>query len=675
VLARFLNPQSIALVGGRECAIAIKRTLEFGFTGKIWAVHPSREELGGILTVKSVADIQGPIDAAFVAVKREPTIEVVRQLRAKNCGGAVIYAAGFAEAGAANLQADMLKAADGMPLMGPNCYGFVNGLSRVALWPDEHGIKVRDTGVAILTQSGNIACNLTFTRRELPLAAIFTLGNQADVDLARMVQALVQDPRITAIGMHVEGVKDIHAFSIALAEAHGNKPIVVLKTGRSEKGAKVALSHTASLSGADQLYDALFTRYGVARVSSVTALAETLKLLHHGGPLKGAHLVSHSCSGGEAALIADMAVGRNVSFPPFDEATKPKIRASLNEFVSLENPFDYHTFIWGDGEKLQATFTASLSGGFDCGILILDTPNLPHMNSAAWYVTSRAWIAAARANGARAVVVASMPESVPDQMAAELAEAGIAPMHGLDDCLTALEAAAMIGENWSRDEEWAVVAPVNELNGKSSLLTEHAGKRLLGKYGLSAPKGKTSKPADAPKIAAALGFPVALKISSDSIAHKTEAGGVHLNLSSKAEVKSVAAKLTKLGSEVLVEKMVEGAVAELILGVKRDPQFGLSLVVGAGGILAELLRDTATLILPATRLEIVRALKSLRVWKLIEGFRGRRGDQEAVIKAVEAVARFAADHAHELEELDVNPLFVLAKGAIAGDALIRMRYP
>jgi acyl-CoA synthetase (NDP forming) len=700
-LSRFLNPHTIVFVGGNECAVAVTRTREFGFTGKIWAVHPGREELGGIRCVKSVDEIEGPIDAAFIAVRREPTIEIVRTLRKKDCGGAVVYAAGFAEAGSADLQEQLLKAADGMPLMGPNCYGFVNGLSRVALWPDEHGIKLRDTGVAIITQSGNIACNLTFTRRELPLAAIYTIGNQADVDIARMVEALCDDPRITAIGLHIEGLKDIAAFASAASKARKlKKPIVALKTGKSEQGAKVTLSHTSSLSGADQLYDAMFERYGVARVNTVTALAETLKFLHHGGPLAGATLVSHSCSGGEAALIADMALGRKVSFPPFNPQTKPKVAASLNEFVSIDNPLDYHTFIWNDEAKLTSTFTATLSGGFHCGVLILDTPTLPHMDSAPWYTTARAFTAAARANQARAVVVASLPENMPEYMAGELSAHGIAPMMGFDDMLTAVEAAATIGANWlretppsyrhpaplirhprkGRDPAHSHALPQDQSEIPASagmadvrLLTEFEGKSLLMQFGVTVPEGVVCKCIDAGKTATKLGFPVVVKTSSESIAHKTEAGGVALNLRSEAEVTAAAKSMAPLGPELLVEKMVQGAVAELIIGIKRDPQFGLALVVGAGGILTELLKDTATLLLPTNRAEITRALQGLRVWQLVQGYRGKKGDTESVIQAIEAVAAFAAAHETTLEELDINPLFVLPQGALAVDALIRMR--
>jgi acetate---CoA ligase (ADP-forming) len=681
-LSRLLNPTSIAFIGGNECAIAIKRTLELGFTGKIWAVHPKREELSGIATVKSVEDIDGPIDAAFIAVKRETTVEVVRTLRKKNCGGAVIYAAGFAEAGATELQAEMLRAADGMPLLGPNCYGFVNSLSKAALWPDEHGIKAHEKGVAIITQSGNIACNFTFTLRALPLVAIFAIGNQADVDIARLLSALAEDPRITAIGLHIEGLKDISSFATAAEKCRVNrKPVIALKSGASEQGARTAMSHTSSLTGSDALYNALFLRHGIARMPGITAFAETLKFLHH-GPLLGNTLVSLSCSGGEAGLAADLAMGRGVTFPPFNAATKSKTTATLNEFVAIDNPLDYHTFIWGDEEKLRNTFTAVLSGGFDCGMLILDFPP-PHSDPTQWHKTARAFTAAAKANNARAAITSTLPECMPLELAEKLMADGIAPMMNLNDAITAFEAAAFIGLNWSlprspdrhpgkgRDPASPPTLHV-EKSGNPSFagMTEFEGKVLLGTFGLNVPKGMLCQPADAVNVANTLGYPIVLKISSAAIQHKTEVGGVALNLHNATEVEAAAIRLSKLGDEVLVERMVTGAVAELIIGLKRDPQFGLALVIGAGGVLTELLKDSATLLLPTDRTEIEAACRSLKCWKLIEGFRGKSGDQEAVFISIEAVASFAAAHGNDVSELDINPLLVLKQGTVAVDALI-----
>ena len=673
-LRPLLEPRSIVFVGGAECDVAIRKTLGLGFTGKIWAVHPKRQQLGGVATVKSASDVEGPVDAAFIAVKREPTVEVLRTLRSKGLQGAVIYASGFAETGDTGLQDELLAAADGIPLMGPNCYGFVNGLSRVALWPDEHGIVPGESGVAIITQSGNMACNLVTTMRGLPVALTCAIGNQADVDMAQLVESCARDPRITAIGLHIEGLRDVAAFARAAAVARElRKPIVVLKTGRSEQGARVTMSHTSSLSGADALYDALFRRYGVARVKSVSALVETLKFLHCGGAIADSRLVSMSCSGGEAALAADMALDRAVSFPPFTAATRERVAATLNEYVSVENPLDYHTFIWGQPEKLEATYSAVLAGGYDVAMLILDTPTHPATNPASWVVAARALVQAARNTGARAAVVATLHEGMPLDLANELAAAGVAPMMGLDDALTAFEAAAFIGRNWAQAEAPPSLGQAAVAAGEPVVHSEKAAKDLLATFGLIVPEGRVCAASDAVAVAEQLGYPVTLKVSSAAIAHKTEAGGVVLNLRSADEVADAAARLAKLAPEVLVERMVTGAVAELILGLTRDPQFGTALVVGAGGILTELLHDSATLLLPTSETEIRAALAGLKSWPLVTGFRGRYGDAEAVVRAVQALAAFAAAHAGRIEEVDVNPLLVTATGAVAVDALISMR--
>ena len=205
------------------------------------------------------------------------------------------------------------------------------------------------------------------------------------------------------------------------------------------------------------------------------------------------------------------------------------------------------------------------------------------------------------------------------------------------------------------------------------MLSEHDAKILLKSFGLPVPEGRVCKTAEAANVAKQLGFPVTIKTSSSAIAHKTEAGGVALNIKTVEEAEAVAQKMAKLAPDVLVERMVTGAVAELIIGLKNDPQFGLALVIGAGGILTELLKDSVTLLLPTSREEVARALKSLKVWKLVEGFRGKSGDQQAVIAAILAVADFAKEHRTTIEELDVNPLLVLPNGAVAVDALIRMR--
>jgi acetate---CoA ligase (ADP-forming) len=679
-LARLVAPRSIVFIGGLEAETAIRVTRQLGFAGAIYAINPNREQLAGVTCFKSTADLPEAPDAAFIAVKRELAVEMAGALSSRGVGGAVVYASGFAEIGGHGqaLQDELIAAAGDMAVMGPNCYGFINALDLASPWPDEHGLAPCARGVAIVTQSGNMAVNFAMMRRALPVAGLYTLGNQAGVDVAALLGALVDDARVSAIGLHIEGLRDVPAFAAAAARAmQARKPVVALKTGRSEQGAKVALSHTSSLAGTDDLYDALFARYGIARVGSVSAFAETLKVLHHGGPLSGNRLASMSCSGGEAALVADMAVGRSLAFPPFDGETRDNVAATLNDYVVIDNPLDYHTFIWDQEDKLFATFSAVLSGGFDAGMLILDIPTRSPMDPRAWIATADAFARAAEATGARAVTVSTLHESMPEHVAERLSAAGVAPLLGLDDALAALESASLIGAAWARDLPGPPLRRATSTDTPAQLLSEHAAKQRLAAYGLAIPNGLVCTPDEASDAARRLGFPVVLKASGPraDLAHKSEAGGVALNLNSEAEVIAAAQDMAALTPEVLVEQMIQDAVCELIVGIKTDAQFGLALVIGAGGVLTELWRDSVTLLLPAERREIDAALSRLQVSKLIDGFRGRSGDRDATICAIEAVARFAVDHAAHLEELDVNPLLVLAsaKGAVAADALIRLR--
>lgn len=677
-LSRLVWPKSLAFIGGTEAEIALVKTRALGYSGRLYAVNPRRPTLGGVACHPSIAELPEAPDAAFISVKREPTIAIVAELARRGSGGAVVYASGFAEVGGdgPELQAELVRAAATMPIMGPNCYGYINFIGRTSLWPDEYGGEPRDRGVAIITQSGNIAINFTMTRRGLPLAAIFTLGNQAAIDIAALLDILADDERITAIGLHIEGLRDPAAFAAAMVKARNHrKPVIALKTGRSEQGARVTMSHTSSLAGSDALYDALFERYGLARVTTITEFVETLKFLHHGGALAGGRCVSMSCSGGEAALVADLALDRELSFPPFAPETAAKVAATLNAYVAIDNPLDYHTFIWGDRDKLTATFAAVLAGGFDVGMLILDTPTGPGINTAGWLLATEAMIDAAARTGARSAVVATLPECLPETVAARLSASGIAPMAGLDDALAAFEAATTIGAAWARPAPPTKLSRPERLGHGGKPLTEYQAKMLLAAAGLDIPEGVIAAPLDAADAARRLGFPVVVKASSATLSHKTEAGGIAVNLTTPEEVRDSAMRMRDLADEVLVEKMVAGAVCELIIGVKTDPQFGLALVIGAGGILTEFLKDAVTLLLPTSRQEIERALGRLRIAALIDGFRGRKGDRAAVIGAIEAVARFAQAHGPYIEELDVNPLMVLppGQGAVAVDALLRLR--
>ncbi len=671
-LDRLLSPRSVAVVGGRVAESVAGELLKLGFTGDIWPVNPKRETMAGLACFASLDDLPGIPDATYIGVSREAAVQAVRSLHVMGAGGAICHAAGFSELGDGGtpLNDALIKAAGDMPVIGPNCWGVLNLLDRTALWPDFHGCEPVDRGVAILSQSGNMAINFTMQTRALPLAMVITVGNQTVTDINDMIEALLADERITAIGIHTEGIADVARFSEIACKAHATgKPIVALKTGASEKGARATISHTATLAGSDRFYDALFARTGVARARSVPAFIETLKLMSAAGPLPSGRITSLSCSGGEASLMADAVELRpHLSLPDLSEDEQEAIRATLNGFVDITNPLDYHTFIWADFEAMKQTYAAMMRVDADMACLIYDIPRADRADTAQYDIGLDAWIAAKQETGSAAGVIATLPECLPEATATRLCEAGITPLFGLDEALDAMNAAAAVADCSPRPLQSPEVAAC-----PADILTEQASKTMLAQAGLRIPESTSCPIPEAGSVAAGIGFPVVLKASG--VAHKTEAGGVALNLETSEQVQAAADAMSAISSDVLIEEMITGTVCELIVGVTRDPQFGLALVIGAGGILTELLDDSAIILLPASRTDIAAALETLKVGRLINGYRGKAGDLAATLDAVETVARFATDNATTLEELDINPLMVLApgKGAIAADALIRIR--
>ena len=309
-LRRLLQPKTVAVFGGNSAVAVVRQCKAIGFAGEIWAVSPTRAEMGGVPCVASISDLPGIPDASFVAAPPQASLQIVAELSALGAPGAVCFAAGFAEAGAEGeaLQKQLREAAGDMAIIGPNCHGFVNYLDGVALWPDEHGGQRTQRGVALITQSGNIALNLTMQQRGLDFAYVISIGNNSTLALGDYIDMLLDDPRVAAIGMHIEGIKDIAGFSAAAIKAlHKKIPLLALKTGRSSLGAEITMSHTGSLAGSDRLYSSLFERVGVARCDTVPQFLETMKFMSLVGPLRESTLGSMSCSGGEASLVADCA--------------------------------------------------------------------------------------------------------------------------------------------------------------------------------------------------------------------------------------------------------------------------------------------------------------------------------------------------------------------------------
>ncbi len=665
-LTRLLRPETIAVVGGGAwCQQVILQSERMGYSGHIWPVHPNAKEIAGHLVYAKLEDLPTAPDAVFVGINRHATIEAVHLLSAMGAGGAVCFASGFSEAAAeddmgGDLQAQLIAAAGNMPILGPNCYGFVNALDGALLWPDQHGATPVDKGVAILTQSSNISINLTMQKRGLPIAYMVTCGNMAQTSQAEIAAALIDDPRVTAVGLHIEGFKDVREWEELAAKAHDKGiPLIALKVGASEQAQAATVSHTASLAGSDAGAQALLNRLGIPRLSDLPEFLETLKLLHCYGPLRGGNIASISCSGGEASLIADMAVGTGLTFPRLSEDKRTRLREALGPMVALNNPLDYHTYIWRDEEAMARAWSGMTGDDIDLTFSIVD---YPATDATDWACTSRAALKVRADTGARFAIAATLPELLPEDVAQELMDGGVVPLMGLREALSATRAAGQIA---------APAADPVCLPGKAAAmhtLTEADSKKALAKCGLRVPQNRTVRGTDEAQVAAhELESPFAVK--GVGLAHKSEHAAVRLGVQT-ADVAGVAADIGT--NEILIEEMIPGAVAELLVGVVRDPAHGFVLTLGAGGVLTEVLRDTVSLLVPSTPDDIRSALGKLKIAPLLAGYRGQSAaDMDAIVHAIQAVQAYVMQNADTLGEVEINPLLCTPDKAVAVDALIR----
>jgi acetyl-CoA synthetase len=657
----------------------IRQSDLLGFDGEIWPVHPKKTEILGRKVYQSVEELPASPDAAYVGVNRNLTIDVVRSLADRNAGGAVCFATGFSEAGeeGAELERQLLEASGEMPLLGPNCYGMLNYINGAALWPDQQAGWRVEEGVAIITMSSNVGFNLMMQRRGVPVAYMMSLGNKLKFDLHDAIRVFAEQEGVSALGLYVEAISDPFAFEDAVSFARElGKPIVAIKAGRSEASQKIVVSHTASLAGSDELMSALFERLGIARVNSLEELMESLKVLHVLGPLKGGRVGAASTSGGDLILIGDAMIGTDLSMPPLSEEGVERLRSCVHERVVAANPLDYQMFDWDDEDQQAEKFTALLEEGFDVSLCVLDYPREDQCDQSTWGGAERGFVRAAQQTGAPSAVLSTFSDTLSETVAARLMKRGVAALAGIDTGLAGIQAAVDVGAAWRRDPSEPLLRNA-ELSDRDSVrvLDEASSKARLARYGVPVPPYKVvGSASEAAAAAEELGFPVVAKALG--VSHKTDVGGLRLDLGSAEEVSAAVSDMAELSESFLVEKMVEGVVAELIVGVARDVQFGPYLVVGGGGILVELMRDSASILLPVTKERVLDALERLKCAALFGGFRGRpRADLSAAADAILAVADFVQDTKTSIDELDINPLMLLAEGqgVVAADALISMR--
>lgn len=703
-VARLLDPASVAIVGASDKVgpgLNAWRALErVGYQGRIYLVNPKRPVLWGRQTFPSLEAIPGPLDAVFVAVPREAALEAVEQAAAKGAGGVAMLASGFGEAGPEGLAAQArlaaIAGAHRLAVCGPNCLGLINLAGASALFGTSLPERLPRGRVAAVVQSGSAGIALLNADRGLGLSHLISSGNEAITTAADYIEVLADDPRVAVVVAFLEQIRQPERFVAAARRARERgKPVIVLKTGRSERGRQAVAAHTGAIAGADEACSAALRAAGAIRVGSLDELIETALLastLERRPERSGVGMMSPS--GGEIALALDIAEPIALDLPPLETSAAP-LAALLPEFAHVANPLD---LTWsGLYDTDIARRCAELMGGEPAiGLLVLlqDAPRGLGLQQVARYASCLRGIAAgAAAAGKPLVAVSNLAGEVhPDFLAAAEAS-GVPCLRGTYEGLSAI--ARLV--RWAAEREPEAPAPtpapartragerLRDLPG-GRLPTEREAREVLAAYGIEGPREKLATTLDeAIPAARAVGFPVVLKGLVQGVVHKSEAGLVAAGLRSEEEVRqavlAMVDRVQALGRERFLGFALQALispVAELLAGGRVDPDFGPVVVVGAGGLLVELYRDVAVRLAPVSEAGALDMLRETRAHALLSGWRGRpAGDVQAVAQTVAALSRFVADFSGEVVEVELNPLAALevGRGAVALDCVIVRRRP
>lgn len=507
-LRRLIAPRSIALIGATAWtdAVAVGNTA-IGYGGVIWRVHPTRPSTPERPFYRSVAELPDAPDAAFIAVPNHEAPSVAAALAERGAGGFVCFSSGFGELGTEvgrGLDRELLAQSGKLPFFGPNCYGFVNFFDRAAMLPDQVVGEPLERGVALICQSGTISLSLSFNERSVPIGYLFSVGNQSRLAVEDLIETLCDDPRVTAFGLYLEGIKDTERFAAATDKARrAGKPIAVIKTGRTAAAARTAHSHTGALAGADSVFEAFCRQAGLARCDTLGGLCETLKLFHAGGALGGRKVLIMGASGGDMAMTADVARNVDLDFSPIPTEQAVTLQALLSDRVTVANPLDIHTYLWFDPPALKRVFTTAMRSGYDAVGFMLDFPPEGKADTSSFDDAIDAYIEASHGAPSRVALISSLPESLSARVRKHCLAGGVVPLQGQREALEALAAAAAVGIAWGSgpgiqlERPAAPARPETHDAAAAYTLSESDGKAALAAFGVAVPRSRLVAPAAA----------------------------------------------------------------------------------------------------------------------------------------------------------------------------------
>lgn len=695
---QLFNPRSIALIGATDKSrwswSIWGNLITHQFAGPVYLVNPRGIPVHGQHSYPSVADLPERADLAFVMVPTSAVLGVLAEVADAGIRSAVLLTSGFGEVGEEGAQLErevvVLARDRALTILGPNGNGFINAAAGITPYglPIEPPLLRGPVGVVL--QSGALASGvLNFAQsRNVGVSLLVSMGNESMVSMTDVMRYLINDDATRVITLFIESIRKPAEFLALAREALAKgKPIVALKVGRSQAGAKVAKAHTGSLVGDDAVVDAVFRQNGVIRVDSLEDLVITSGLLVRGA-LPGRRFGFVTASGGACEIIADRSQDEGIEIPEFAPQTMSRLREVLPAFAATQNPIDVTGYILIDNQLMRkALLSVAEDPGLDAIVLATDLPKNAPPDPAPMIELFRGTAETLR-NSPKPIVV--MGTALTDitafgrQVAAETGYPGV--LGGIHHGLTALGRAVRWSEAYRSAGQGVSPVPGQPVplalaEEPGAAWSEHRAAQFLAGHGIPVVPGVLAASPDAAAAAAGeLGYPVVVKLAAGDVTHKSDIGGVKVGLRTPAAVRAAYAEVTGAGREAgadvkgaLVQPMRDGGI-ELLVGVITDPAWGLVLAVGFGGVWAEILKDTALLVLPAGRDQILSALKNLRGAKLFDGPRGtEKADLDAIADAIAAIAALAGRLAGRLETLEVNPLLVRGSQVEALDALVTWR--